>query len=127
MNREIKFRGIGSNDKQWVYGFYAQAKGQRATFHYICSGPADIGVRVDPLTVGQFTGMVSEDGKEIYEGDILEAESDKRVGAVVFRSGCFWFKSGPNYGELHYTPYMSILGNTYENPELLEKQDAPSS
>jgi uncharacterized phage protein (TIGR01671 family) len=76
----------------------------------------------------QFTGLTDKNGKEIYEGDIISNELIK--GIVVFDSGCFCIKvvciinkdAGHDAGScpaLFDFIYNEIIGNIYENPELL--------
>ena len=69
----------------------------------------------------QFTGLRDMNGKEIYEGDVIEF-SDQNTSnsepftvrqAVVFDGGSFYPK--PTRGE-----HAIVIGNIYENPELLE-------
>ena len=78
-------------------------------------------------TVGQFTGLHDKDGKEIYEGDILQWKGDTYV--VKFTQGMFYasvMKKGHIGGfplwylamEYHYS--TSIIGNIHNNPELLK-------
>lgn len=64
--REIKFRAK-SFDGEWVCG----------DLHLNCKFPLIYtqerrSIPIDPATVGQFTGLFDEDGREIYEGDIIK-------------------------------------------------------
>ena len=81
----------------------------------------------------QFTGLKDKKGKEIYEGDILQ---DKKapikgcdeIGEVIFQNGKFQLKvlmvgkKGYNYFDLiNCIDDFEIIGNVYENPELLNQ------
>lgn len=74
----------------------------------------------------QFTGLKDKNGKEIYEGDILESDNENfATGVVVYDDGRFAIKK-PNgkiisYDHTIWTAY-EVIGNIYENPELLEEK-----
>ncbi len=63
--RQIKFRGLRMDGKGWVYGFYIERHGISEILQPSGTTP------VIPETVGQFTGLLDKNGKEIFEGDVL--------------------------------------------------------
>lgn len=145
--REIKFRGkpeTGYNyGKSWLYGslvclgenHYGIIEQDDIT--YTMSGMIDYSHTViNKETIGQFTGLLDKNGKEIYEGDILHGiYKDKAepsgVGhtynEVAFRKGAFgWI--GEITGD--FFPFdgseieEEVIGNIHDNPELLtDKKD----
>lgn len=121
--KEIKCRGKIINSfiaGQWHYGYYVKTNRNGITRHYICSiDEADY--EVDPKTVGEFTGAVDIDGKEIYDGDIVK--SDRHTLTVEWRAGWLGFRLvGEGFNFLLNQLFMEnfkIIGNKFDNPELL--------
>lgn len=65
----------------------------------------------------QFTGFCDKEGQQIWEGDIMEyfTTYDKRITVVVEYEAGFMLPHG------HIAPpTLKVIGNVYENPELLE-------
>lgn len=144
MKREIKFRGKKIDTQQWVYGgFHLHEKVQlcglsltkedaeKNKVHLIVSDkmadwnmPKDIEAHtIIPDTIGQFTGVVDKNGKEIYEDDIL-TQGEKNY-MVSFRNGGFWIIN--HYGTAAYQLCkgeidefeFEVIGNIHDNPDLI--------
>ena len=131
--REIKYRGLktfqifnGGTNSVWIYGFYLK----RGTYgdpgpqaHIFVYENGYEGYRVEAETIGQFTGLLDEGGKEIYEDDIISFD-DGKIGIVEFMRGCFVVRYGKDNAtqslyEIHNWS-VKILGNRFENPELID-------
>src|SRR5690625_343596 len=78
--------------------------------------------------VMQYTGLKDKNGREIYEGDILEIKHlmGCETGELIFKYGAFLFDDG-GYSylgdHLANSEYIKVIGNIYENPELLEGEE----
>ena len=112
--RKYRFRGK-NKDIGWAYGQLAYDVNGNAYIIQEVELDSSYGLeettlfatmwyRVDKDTIGQYTGLKDENGKEIYEGDIIYFSYDMFVG------NCDTFIAK---GE--------VIGNIYDNPELLEK------
>lgn len=132
--REILFRGKRMDNGDWYEGVDVMHKTVRGE---LCL--ANVGedwVSVDPLTFGQFTGLNDKNGKRIFEGDIIETTNpytgEEYVGVVEW--GCYYtfgvgFVIVWNIDDNDLNPSLfywvidvgvEVVGNAYDNPELLE-------
>ena len=74
------------------------------------------------ITLMQYTGLLDKAGKEIYEGDIVGVGTNFK-GTIVFIEGAFvWEEYDGCWQHLckDYEDVGEVIGNIYENPELLE-------
>lgn len=127
--REILFRGKRIDSGEWVDGGYKHEKiGKYYTAVFIVEHLTS-GVwenhRVDPATVGQYTGLNDKNGKKIFEGDIVAQPVCKYT--VEFDGGAFFLVpiSAHNpYGcplqLIGFGIMFEVIGNIHDNSELLE-------
>ena len=89
--RTIKFKAKRLDNGEWVEGDLIHYDGDKIGIQYY----NDIGEnnyvqvvhKIDPSTICQFTGMKDENGKEIWEHDILKNYPMK--SEVIFKNGSF--------------------------------------
>lgn len=72
--------------------------------------------------VQQYTSLQDKNGKEIYEGDILHVGNASGWNSLVyFENGSFRLNTWELYLFIKDGTLIEIIGNIFENPELLEK------
>ena len=97
-----------------------------------CTSPDNtpIGIygRIDVNTIGQYTGLHDKNGKEIYEGDIIQ------ILGGEYEQGFYEWNEKVQIKDLIYDGFnlmmtisqignkaIEVIGNIYENPELLKE------
>lgn len=131
MNRLPKYKAWDTNRKQYVKfgkGFTCNGVGQHLNFQYITEGNNTVVVLPSKHYYGQdfeiiwlqFTGIVDNNGIEIYEGDIIENKVGERF-SICFDNGCFFihpiweendYKDIPLY--MVKLPFGKVVSNIFE-------------
>ena len=143
--REIKFRAKTCNG-EWVDGLLAYKDDK---WYISNKAGMPFAFEVRPETISQYTGLKDKNGKDIYEGDIVSfqivsfqldndscpfpnKDTKKRVGKIFFSDyrASFAITMGRNgsksmnndlYKYVQCGNRVEVIGNKFDNPELLER------
>jgi len=125
MNREIKFKIWTKRKSKWYQRIIEIVFGRKKNSF------GDLPVLSKGSKIFQFTGLKDDNGKDIYEGDIVIAlNSDNKYKSIVEwdeKDGRWGFKSikcgnmSFSYNLTYGCSRWEICGNIFETPELLEK------
>lgn len=124
MTREILFRGKGIDNGEWVFGdlirnliYDGREKEMRIGDIYFEHNGDIHGTavyKVIPETVGQFTGLTDRNRNKIFEGDIVYNGVFKAQIELI--NGRFF----PFCSDTFFADECEVIGNIYDNEELLE-------
>ena len=131
--REIKFRGLRTDGKVWIYGdlihsYWSEGNTFMPTsIRYLIDGIYSYPIEVIHETVGQFTGLTDKNGVEIFEGDKVKTTYGKwfhnkdgltRNGIVVFDKKTASFKISVENSAVLVGFYdinkIEVIGNIHE-------------
>ncbi|WP_130893090.1 YopX family protein [Paraprevotella xylaniphila] len=147
--KRIRFRGKSLDSGKWMYGDLIENQGEYYIYHACTETTLSdegntitiVATKVQNETVGQYTGLQDRNGKEIYEGDIVEQIVTNGydyglISEVCFDNGVFGIKhksykdyvvsrfvyssywnDGHAHGTISYE--YELKGNIYDNPDLL--------
>lgn len=130
--REIKFRAWDKENNEMVYQnkliyngkykFYVDKYGMVLTKVKVFNIYEDV-----QADIMQYTGLKDKNGKEMYEGDIVERtflnliERDKFIGTIKYYEGTYNIDNDKEACSVfHEIDTFEVIGNIYENKELLE-------
>lgn len=128
--REIKFRGRRVDNGEWVEGSLitkiTPKEVEPVFWATLIHDGALTAVEVDPATVGQFTGLIDKNGREIYEGDVvdswagLEDNTKTYLRKVIYRECGLEFEPMTGYTLCKANEKLfEVIGDIFNNPELI--------
>src|SRR5699024_804365 len=136
--REVKFRAWEKTSESMVYDVQ-NVSGKRIIGESACESFQEVLDSWEYETM-QYTGLKDKNGREVYDGDIVNAWSRGYKGRFevkwrqegspcwilypAWKNNEFW----KIHGTLHedgqfYDKGIEVIGNFYENPELLEGKE----
>ena len=139
MKREILFRGKRSDNGEWVKGDLIHGVAIRTGRMYIIPivsnleclegcDPLD-GYNVIPSSVCQFTGITDKNGTKVFEADVVKHKfrrvwsEQEHTSIVVWNDNfmCYYLFDGASYIRMREDVIYEVIGNAYDNPELVNK------
>lgn len=127
--REILFRGKRYNGK-WIYDSEIYIRDGDGI--WLSDDDLNV-VRVQEDTVGQYTGMKDKNGEKIFEGDIVKYSTTCEIFTVAWHGSFAEFviselqkpnKATRGSKDMYLVNrYCEVIGNIYDNPELLEGEE----
>lgn len=125
--REILFRGKVVGSKEWVDGnlHIITYGGKKNRYEIWKLGYYDVDYCsvVKPETVSEFSGLYDKNGKRVFEGDLVTC-GGKYVFEIAYCDFQWQFKHSGKFMhrlEKEDDRKLEVIGNKWDNPELLEK------
>ena len=133
--RKILFKAKRIDNGEWVEGYYVKTRlGTDIKPSDVIFVPFKINrneewgwIKIDPETLCQYTGLADENGKKIWENDIVKTDEctldlNNGIGKVMFYEG-IWYLDGNiqnSLYDLYRDGEIEVIGSIFDDKELLE-------
>lgn len=124
--REIIFRGKRTDNGEWIQGDLRHITDLHGGYYPCIADNSNgrnnyaSGVPIIPQSLGQYTGLTDKSGKKIFEGDIIKNnKGDYYEIAYLAKYTRFAPRKPGTVFAVFPLEDTTIIGNIYENPELL--------
>lgn len=148
--REIEFRGISTENGQWIYGYLYHGLNDLIYINTVVElsekSKCNQQILVHSETVGQYTGLKDKNGVKIFEGDVMSKVAISELGnEIQYFYIVFWSSSDQGFKTKQYVldenesgvywriknegffdyismirTYNHVIGNIHQNKELLQ-------
>ena len=138
MDRKIEFRGKRLDSGEWLYGDLMHDNLGGCYVYPLYAENLYAENKVDPDTVGEFSGMTDKNGVKVFEGDIVEvfdftsAYASKYRGVVKMYRGSWCVEYEDSIFDMVAHPRLffddfadrktDVIGNIHDNAELLSTE-----
>ena len=133
--REILFKAKRINNGEWVEGYYQKRYDLLGNEEHLIFRAYSYTVweytEINPETLCQFTGLCDKNGKRIWENDVvwLVCDGKEHIYQIVWDNSELDFRAtkgeenyGTNYEYLLCCDEIEVIGNIFDNPELLQER-----
>jgi uncharacterized phage protein (TIGR01671 family) len=130
--RNIKFRGKRKDNGEWVTGYLCENVFDKLMIQVVTITQLQRlhdTFEIIPETVGQFTGLMDKNGKELYESDIVLWDGFKAIIEWLPRMAGYyamWKGEGVHFHDMQQIVpahgglrHIEIIGNIHDNSDLL--------
>lgn len=133
--REILFKAKRIDNGKWVEGYYQKryclSDNEESLIFHVDSYKVWEYAEIIPETLCQFTGLCDKNGKRIWENDIVRLvyDGEEHIYQIIWDNSELDFKAangeenyGSNFEYLLCCDDIEVIGNIFDNPELLQEE-----